>query len=164
MSSYATLSDLTTFGIPAASLAGISNLILQAHLDAASNLIDSYIGAKFVLPLVTWNTAITMKVVQIAEYTLLVTRGFDPENSPDKEVLMAYDQAIKWCEGISNGEITPIVADSNPQPGQYGGPNTLQMNTSQPSTQSRQDGTVESTLDGSSNTQNVGPPRQRGWR
>jgi phage gp36-like protein len=145
---YATLADLTNYGVQSTAVFGqLSSPQQQKALDAANALADGYLGAKFKLPLTSWGEDLRDAVVAVARFKLLVSRGFNPEGKSAEAVVLAYDAAIDWFKGISKGVVTPVVIDSG-QPGQTGGPYVEQ---------------------GASDPENVGsfvvnkPPNSRGW-
>lgn len=159
---YATIDDLSVYGLNAIVLDKLTPAQQTAAINAACDLVDSYLNSKFKLPIVTYGAALTQKVCEIASWTLLSLRGFDPEDPADNEVKNRYDTALKWLEGIKDGEITPVLVDSG-TPGNYGGPGILQSNT-QPSSQASPGGTlnIQTLQDGTVIT--TGAPRQRGFR
>ena len=161
MTAYAVLTDLTTFGLMSSTLSTLDNSTQQAHLDAACDLADSYLGSKFKLPLTAWGKALTQKVCELAAYTAVSIRGFDPEDPGDKTIYIRGQAAIAWFTGITEGDITPVVTDSSGTPGQFGGPNTLQMSVQ--GTTPMTSGDTQINVDNSSPSVIVGRPRQRGW-
>jgi len=114
MSSYASPTDLTSFGISAAALAGISGTVQQAALDAASGVADGYLRARYTLPIVTPDTGLKRAVCGIAAYDLLKARGFNPENGADQIIVKGYDDAMRWLRDVSNGVVAPALVDSTP--------------------------------------------------
>ena len=143
MSSYATLSDLTTLGVASAALAGIATSEQQRAIDTASSLADSYLRNRFTLPIATPGQALAYAVARIAAYDLLSGRGYNPETGSDPNVRDRYLDAIGWLKGVASGSITPDLVDSSSGAGP-GGPFVLQASTSTGVTV-------------------VGPPAARGW-
>lgn len=145
---YATLADLTTYGVKdAGPFGGLSAGQQQAAVDAANATADGYLATKFKLPLTSWGADLKQKVIAMARFELLTTRGFAPEGGSAEAISLAYQAAIKWFEGVSKGIISPTVVDSGAA-GQVGGPYVEQ---------------------GASDPDNVGafvinkPPNSRGW-
>jgi phage gp36-like protein len=165
-SSYAQVSDLLKYGLSQAALNTVTTdvTIQQAHLDAASDLADSYLRSKFNLPLISWGLALTQKVCEIGAYTLIDLRGYDPENPLDMPIYNRYKAAVSWLERITEGEVNPVVVDSSGDPALLGVPNTLQMNTSGSTTQASPGGTINIQVTPDGGTTYTGAPRQRGWR
>ena len=151
MSSYATPSDLTTYGLPAAAVASLGSQAIQAAIDAASTLADGYLRAKFTLPVTVVSADLKATVCRIAAYDLLSTRGYNPETGSDPNIRDRYQDAIRWLEGVAKGNITPALTDSSPA-GKLGGPFVLQAQLS--------DSIV--TTDGRTAIV-AGPPSARGW-
>jgi phage gp36-like protein len=105
-SRYATTSDLSTYGIPAAAIASVSGQT-QAALDAASAKADSYLVNRYTLPLTQWGTDLTSAVCAIAVFDLMALRGFAPEGADDMIRGRAKD-ALRWLEQVGSGAATPI--------------------------------------------------------
>ncbi len=168
MSSYATPTDLANLALPAGSLpAFVTTPIQQNHLDAASGIVDSFLGAKVRLPLVgTPPLEIKLRVCQLAAFTLLLLRGYNPDVAVDEQVYRMYEDAMNWLKAIARGEVNPVVTDSG-TPGVQGGggPFTQQVNTGTTSASSQGTLTGQVTVDSSGDTGTVavGSPRIRGW-
>jgi phage gp36-like protein len=120
---YAVTADLTNYGVlnTSASFGALGQGQMQAALDAANALADSYLGARFKLPLSKWGKDITEAVVAIARFKLLTQRGFAPTGDAALAIVDAKRDAIKWFEGISDGRVNPVVTDSS-SGGAVGGP------------------------------------------
>jgi phage gp36-like protein len=129
VSSYATLTDLTTLGVPSAALSGVSTVEQQRALDAASTLADGYLRAKFTLPISIPSIDLVEAVCKVAAYSLLSVRGYNPETGSDPNVRDRYKDAIAWLKGVAEGSITPALTDSSPG-GVLGGPFVLQAQLS----------------------------------
>lgn len=129
MSSYATPTDLHNLAMPARGLASYQTpTVQQLHLDTASDLVDTYLANQVTLPLTgTIPKTLVMKVCQIAAWTLLVQRGYNPQNPDDDSLKAGYDASIVWLESVSKGEIKPIITDSSPGGLANGGPDVLQV-------------------------------------
>jgi phage gp36-like protein len=110
---YAVQADLTNYGV--ASVANFGPLTsgqLQAALDAANALADSYLAAQHTLPLTAWGKDLTEAVIAVARFKLLTSRGFNPEGDHAAAIVEAKKDAIRWFEGVANGSINPVVTDS----------------------------------------------------
>src|SRR5437899_1465762 len=120
---YAVVADLTNYGVldTSTSFGAIKNGQMQAAIDAACDLADSYLGARFKLPLSKWGKDITEAVVAIARFKLLTQRGFAPTGDAALAIVEAKKDALKWFEGISDGRVNPVVTDSS-SGGKIGGP------------------------------------------
>lgn len=127
MSSYATTTDLYNLALPAAALPTyIGSVMQQSMLDTCSDIVDSYIGARFRLPLTTPTASVKYAVCALAAYKLLLIRGYNPEVGKDEAIKSAHDEQIKWLEGVADGSINPPSLDSSPG-GVIGGPFTAQV-------------------------------------
>ncbi len=127
MTAYATVADLTTYGIPAAALESVDTAAQQAAVTAACGIADSYLRGRFTLPLTAWDTTLTQYVAQIAAWNVLRVRGFMPGGA-DEAVRSGYKDAISWFASIARGEVTPVVTDSGgtPTSSGYSGPFAVQ--------------------------------------
>lgn len=113
---YASSSDLTRLGVGAAAVVGIPSGEIATALDSASDLADSYLGARYTLPLVAWGDDLRRAVCQIAAYDVIAgNRGFNPEQGADVSLRLRYEDAIKWLERVAAGSLVPVaVIDSSP--------------------------------------------------
>jgi phage gp36-like protein len=171
MSSYASPSDLTTYGINAAAVAGFSTPQIQAALDARASFIDGALSSKVTLPLVSWGADIRMYCAITAAYDLMTSRGYDPSDGSNENLSTRYEAMEAWLGRVSSGKYMPVVKDSSPisatDPGGsgpfvqqalvYGGqyvPNGLSIQGAAPASvsQNANGGTVA-----------VGQPVLRGW-
>lgn len=166
-SSYAGPTDLATYGLMSPAMVSIDTATILAHLSAASDLLDSYLGSRYDLPLQSWGPVIVQKVSELAAESILAIRGYDPNDAGDMTTMIRGKAAKEWLKGIQDGTIQPNIQDSNPSPGQFGGPNTLSSSTT-PSSQATLPGSAgsqsELISDGASPTIIIGRPKARGWR
>jgi phage gp36-like protein len=162
---YAVLADVFNSGMQQAAVGSVTTQQQQASLDAANSKIDSYIGAKFHLPLVSWGADLNAAAVSLAAFAIIAFRGFDPEDPGDKVFADRKDNTIKWLEAIADGKVTPVVVDSSP--GGKGGagadPFTSQARSQFSTTQAQLDGQVTVTGDSQSGQVFVSRPTNRGW-
>ena len=116
MSQYAQKSDLTSFGLNALSLAGVTGLtdaVIDSCLVAASALMDSRFGGRYALPLLSWDQSVTLNCCWIAAFLILgKARGFNPNNPGDQLIGKSYEDAIAWCDGVQRQAIHPTVTQS----------------------------------------------------
>lgn len=113
--SYATTADLTSLGLPAKALAGIGTPAQEAALEAASRVVDSYVGSRYDLPLVSVGSDIKDAVCTIAAVNLMSVRGF-AAGVEDAEVLMTRKKdAMTWLRDVAKGLATPSVIDTTDQ-------------------------------------------------
>lgn len=112
---YASMADLRALGLPEAVLASIPEAEQEAALEAASALADSYLRARYDLPLAAWGRGLTRAVALIAAYDLMSRRGYDPTRPGQENLRMRYEDAIRWLEGVAAGKVDPGVVDATPE-------------------------------------------------
>ncbi len=108
MTVYVDSTDFASLGLPAevATRATAKSISLTRHLSAASRLADSYLAARFVVPLSTWDDQLERVVCAIAAWTVLTVVGHNPESPGHAAVRMGYDDAIAWLEGVRDGALS----------------------------------------------------------
>jgi phage gp36-like protein len=160
---YAERADLAKYSLPAAVLAAIATADQDSALDAASQVADGYLGAKFVLPLTAWGEDLKRAVCDFAAWILIKRRGFSPQNADGGMIREAYDDSVEWFKGVAAGKVVPSsVRDSEPS----GANNTTTGQIDTPFIVSpNQSGQVRSDDFWRDNNGDlsVGPSRRRGW-
>lgn len=123
MARYCTAAELAVFGVRSEALRSISEDDQNSAIDAASDEIDGYLGARYVLPLTAWESDLRKQCARLAVYQLMVVRGFNSSRTADEQLVIQQEQAIAWLRGVSNGSIVPRVTDSSagPSPGKVSG-------------------------------------------
>lgn len=76
----------------------IDDTVLGQALDSATEEIDSYLAAKYSLPLDTVPAALVPKCADIARYRLY-------KDAPPDVVTERYKAAIRWLENVAKGII-----------------------------------------------------------
>lgn len=114
MSQYATTAELAQLGINAASLAGISTGDQDKALSAASAEADSYLAARFSVPLTTWGDDLRAAVCKIAAWTLLSRRGLNPDDPAAAVYRSNAEDARAWLDRVARGIVTPNMAVTAP--------------------------------------------------
>ncbi len=100
-------------------------------IDEVSRLMDGYFRARFTLPFTQVGTDVQINCEAICTWQLLLDRGVSPNAGMGEEGLKsAYDQAIRWLEGVRDGKITPDVTSPGAPEGV---PTTRARMTSSPS-------------------------------
>lgn len=107
MAAYATQADFASLGLPTKATASIASGDIDAALEAASRYVDSYIGSRYDLPLVTVDKSVTIAVCQIAAYRLLARRGFAAGAADAEVVRQQYEDALGWCKDVAKGLALP---------------------------------------------------------
>ena len=132
---YATQRDLQDFGLPPQALAGLSSRVLNAHLEAASGRINSYLRDQAVLPLKSpYPQEIIEANVILASYSLMIRRGYNPASPSDENFRERYldmggrGDGRGWLDLLAKGLVSlALAADSTPE--REGRP---RVNTSKP--------------------------------
>jgi phage gp36-like protein len=119
---YATLSDLTTFGLPATALGSVSTSDQQAFLEAASAEMDEFLGARYALPLLAWPVSFNQYCAVIAAYRLMVRRGYNPASGADPNFEKSFKWALDQLRLIQNQQLHPRVTPSADQSPTYDQP------------------------------------------
>jgi hypothetical protein len=55
-----------------------------------------------------------MAVAAVASWTVLSVRGFNPDAPGDVVLRQRYDDAVRWLEKVSRGDIVPTIVDATP--------------------------------------------------
>jgi phage gp36-like protein len=113
---YATVDDLYRYGLQPIAVQNVPMANLTAELEAASRYADSKMRARYSLPLLAWDSSVTMHVCRIAAYNILVTRGYNPEAGADVAITQRYEQSLEWFDGVERQRTHPNVTETaNPQ-------------------------------------------------
>lgn len=111
MAQYATATDLANLGLPAAALEGISPAIQDEHLRKASGRVDSYLRGRYSLPLAApYPDEIIEATVILAAYSLLVFRGFNPDEYDSNFVRRYQDMVGNTSVGGSRGWLDRVAS------------------------------------------------------
>lgn len=122
---YASIADLTTYGLPATALGALSVPQQQAEVDAASARVDSYLRGRYALPLVAWGVEITEATCRIAAFNLLSVRGYNPAAGADENIRERYVDAIEWLERVQSKAAHPAITPAADQSPTYNQPFVL---------------------------------------
>jgi phage gp36-like protein len=109
---YASIDDLYRFGLQPMSVQNVPMANLIAELEAASRYADSKMRARYSLPLLAWDTTITMHVCRIAAYNILVTRGYNPEAGADVAITQRHQEALEFFDGVERQRTHPNVTQT----------------------------------------------------
>lgn len=113
---YTETSDLTQYGIPEIALEGVSAVDRALACLAASDEAAGYLASAFTLPMVAWDRDLRMHGANMAVYTLIRPRGYDPDSGQDTLIRDGYDRALKWLDRIAAGKLRPPgMIDSTPE-------------------------------------------------
>lgn len=105
MTAYATRSDLASLGVRAGALTGASTSVQDQHLEAASRWFDTFIGARYPVPLTApYDAAAVEAVCARAAWTFLRAQGYDPANADDVAIKEGNAEAKELAEGVASGK------------------------------------------------------------
>lgn len=112
--SYATRTHFDQYGLPTATLDALaSSTVQEALLSSASGLMDSYLGARYSVPLSTYGAEVTECCCVLAAYTILQRRGFNPDNAWETAVQARRAEWLDWLKGLASGSVSlPGVTES----------------------------------------------------
>lgn len=112
--SYATPTDFRALGLPAAAVEELDDAQIQAHLTSCAGVIDSYLGARYALPLVAPFPAVLVRIeVDLAVCSVLLWRGYNPETF-DTLYAERCKAAKAWLESVAAGRVSvPGAQDSS---------------------------------------------------
>lgn len=112
---YCTPTDLVTFVAPSAAWGTITATEKADAILSATSLVNSYLQARYDLPLSAWGRDIRRATAILAGYDLLLTRGLFRDESQKQNLQLQYEQVIKWLEAVRDGRTTPDgLVDSTP--------------------------------------------------
>lgn len=74
---------------------------IERHLQSASRRMDSYIGARYVLPLTDVPEALRDYCCDIARFLMTGT-----EHRCTDEIRIRYDDAISWLKRVADGKVS----------------------------------------------------------
>lgn len=117
MSQYAGVTEFAVWGLPPAATSGVSADVINAHLEGASAVADSYIGMRgYDIPLTTWGLDVTQAVCRIAAWTLLCNyRGLNPDGNAHEALQAAHDKSVLWLRDVAKGVANLSVVDISPK-------------------------------------------------
>lgn len=112
---YARLSDLAALGVPAAALVDLSvGQKLEALAAASDDVTSALSSGGYTPPLTAWGSDVRGKACDLAAFTLMSVRGFNPEGA-DQMFVYRNDKAVRWLEKVATEQITPAgIVDSTP--------------------------------------------------
>lgn len=117
---YATQTDLTNSGFPPSALGNLTSGQINACLQQASDMADSYFRARWgtaAVPLLVWDTSVTNAVVKIAALLVLRTRGYAAQSLADSNFQKGYDEAVQWLRDVQRQQAHPSVTLANESAG-----------------------------------------------
>jgi phage gp36-like protein len=123
---YATIADLTNYGLPATALGTLSTTKQQDALDAAAGAVDSYLRGRYALPLGNpIPVELTEATCKIAAWRLLQVRGFNPNAPGDVALQLGYAEAVTWLNKVQRQAAHPNVVQASNDGGTHMQPTVL---------------------------------------
>ena len=113
MVAYATFPQLYALGVNADALTPVSEKDQMEALEAASRLVDTYLW-KLNPPLAVFTGEISEAACVIAAYTVMSSRGFDPDHDDSKNLRLRYLDKIRWLESLDGGAKLPGAVGQGP--------------------------------------------------
>jgi len=110
---YCDREQLARYGLSPKALSRFSPEELDRGLEAASAVVDSYLRARYTLPIQRWGLELTRCVAQIAAYDLMLSKGFDPSLAADEQLRLRYEDALAWLKMVRKNEVDPGISDTN---------------------------------------------------
>jgi phage gp36-like protein len=112
---YATIEDLDNSAPPKSLIRCQPTDKLRA-LAQASRIIDTFLAARYQLPLATWDDDLTQWCCQIAVYRLLTVRGWNPTDIANSGIVTLYREAMACLRSVKGGDLTLNVTTTAPDP------------------------------------------------
>lgn len=112
LTSYASVKDFYRLVCPAERLTGYDESKVALALLQASTLANSYLSARYSMPLLSWGDDLTRNICLIAQYDAFTNIGI--AQNDDYDILKELkDNAEKWLKQVSNGNLKPSIIDSS---------------------------------------------------
>jgi phage gp36-like protein len=114
---YATIENLGRLALTARALDGIGDDVLNAALEAASSVADSYLSARYGddLPLSDWPLALRINVCKLAAWDIMCAVGFDPGDATHVAIERNATMATKWFEQVASGRVSLSISETTPR-------------------------------------------------
>jgi len=119
---YATTTELG-YAIPAAAVTRTTAQAQQWYLDGATGIADSYLRARYAVPIpAPVPRELASAVAAIAGFDLLCSLGFNPQEF-DSVYQVRRDAALQWLRDVAGGkasldgakDATPSAAEGRPR-------------------------------------------------
>ncbi len=116
MSAYCTVAEVSSLGIKRDAYADATNDQIDREIASTSDLIDSYLGSRYTLPLIVFPEVIRECCAKLSACDLVDAGGRDPDpNGPDGMIDKIRKQWLDWLKMVAAGTVTPPgVIDSTP--------------------------------------------------
>lgn len=113
MTQYVTRTEFLDQGLPSGALTDIANATIDAALLWASEVCDSYMRKRHLLPLTAWGNDLRTLVCDLAAWRLLKRKGFNPAAPAHQAILKSYDEALLSLKDVAQGLTELGVTDSS---------------------------------------------------
>ena len=111
--SYGSIADFANYGVPAAGTTNITTAQIQAQLDRASAIMDTYFRHRWTLPVVSWGADVSSWCCTLAAWGLLSSiRGFNPEGDQNVVVKQRVDHVTDLLEQVKGRKHNPSIVGS----------------------------------------------------
>lgn len=102
---YASFEQWELLGPSSKAFNSFSQERIEAFLEAASDLIDTYLTSQYDLPLTfPYDLSIVQACISISVYNLLLSRGSNPNNDNDQLYANDYEMKIAWLTKLASGK------------------------------------------------------------
>lgn len=123
---YATIADLTNYGLPATALGTVTSQQQQDSLDSAAGTVDSYLRGRYALPLqAPIPVELTEATCKIAAWRILQVRGFNPQAPGDLAIQIGYSDSVSWLNKVQRQAAHPNVIQAGGDGGAHEQPTVL---------------------------------------
>lgn len=113
MSAYCTVPEVSSLGIKRDAYADKEPTEVEAEIGSTSDLIDSYLGSRYTLPLIVFPEVIRQCCAKLSACNLIDSLGRDPDADPLVDTIRK--QWLDWLKMVAAGTVTPPgVVDSTP--------------------------------------------------
>lgn len=109
---YASLADLYKHGAPVRVFGQLDDATKTAGLVSASAKVATFLRARYVLPLLTWDDSIVEATCKIATYDLLSVRGYNPAAGADPNIRDRYVDALVFLEKVQKSQAHPVITST----------------------------------------------------
>lgn len=113
MARYCEVEELSKLGIRAEALRSIPEDDQLSTIEAISDEIDGYLGARYTLPLLSWGLDLRKACARLTVCELLRVRGCNTSHPNDEELFRDGDAKIRWLKMIAEGDLAIRVKDSS---------------------------------------------------
>lgn len=123
MNPYASIVDLTNYGLPQSALGTVTTQQQQDAVDSAAGTVDSYLRGRYALPLQSpIPVEITEATCRVAAWRIMSVRGFNPKSPGDVVIRDAYLDTVSWLNKVQRQAAHPNVIEATDTGGAHNQP------------------------------------------